>query len=70
MANNDKISKLAKQREALKKQALESQKKVDEYEEKLAVQIGQMALAKNLDQLGETKLMSAFETIANENNLK
>lgn len=70
MANNDKISKLAKQREALKKQALESQKKVDEYEEKLAVQIGQMALAKNLDQLGEAKLMSAFETIANENNLK
>ena len=69
MAANDKISKLAKQREALRKQALESHKKVEEYENKLATQIGRIALENNLDQLGETKLIAAFKAIAKEHNI-
>ena len=65
----DKISKLAQQRESVKQQLETSKQKITQYENKLATEIGYLALANNLDKLGEDKLKTIFEKIAKENNL-
>lgn len=66
---NDRITKLAKQREVLKKQIKDSQQKIDEYETKLAQVLGQLALTHHLDQLSEESLNAAFADIAKSHQL-
>lgn len=66
---SDRITKLAKQRESLKKQIEDSKQKVNQYEIKLAQELGQLALAHRLDKLTEEQLKSAFGKIAKERNL-
>jgi len=66
---SDRIAKLAKQRESLKKQIEDSKQKINQYETKLAQELGQLALAHHLDKLTEEQLKSAFGKIASEHNL-
>ncbi len=68
-ATNDKIAKLARQRASLKKQIEDSKRKVDQYETKLAQELGQLALSNNLDQLSQDQLLAAFQDIAKTHNL-
>lgn len=66
---SDKIAKLAQQREHLKKQIADSKRKIEDYEIKLAQELGQLALTKNLDKLTQPQLVLAFDAIAKEHNL-
>ena len=69
LTNSDRIAKLAKQRESLKKQIEDSKQKVTQYETKLAQELGQLALNYRLDKLTEDQLTCAFSKIATEHNL-
>jgi hypothetical protein len=77
---SDKIAKLTEQREEHKKQLKilkestrkqleESEKKIKEHTNKLASQVGHLALARNLDKLGQKKLVEIFDKIAIEHHL-
>mgnify|MGYP004006886765 CR=1 FL=1 len=66
---SDRIAKLVKNRETLKKQIESSKQKISQYEDKLAKELGQLALEHSLDMLNEKQLKSASEKIAKEHNL-